>query len=156
MQIWNLESLESRFQISKFAQPRLPDFQICTIYVSRFQISGNLESGNLESGNIGRANLEIWNLETSVLEIWNLERLVCSVPCQPKFWADEGLSKGLAIRNTRWARSWPQSSVTPGLLLFCNTRSRWNCPVGLWLFEYRIPMREIRNQLVEDSLQNIL
>ena len=94
VRIWNLESGFQRFQISRFAGfmfpgsrfPdlhdlgfQIPDFQICTTYVSgfpSFQISRNLESGN-----IGRANLEIWkprscksgNRESGNLDRANLE-----------------------------------------------------------------------------------
>ena len=71
LEIWNLDSRDSRFPDLQALCFQIPDFQICTTYFpgSRFQISRNLESGNigranLESGNLGRANLEICNLET--------------------------------------------------------------------------------------------
>ena len=102
--VWNLDSRDSRFQISRFAGLMFPDsgfpdlqdlcFRIPGFQIPDFQKSGiwkhrscksgiwkrrSCKSGNLESGNLGPTNLEFGtsgSLGRANLEIWNLETYV--------------------------------------------------------------------------------
>ena len=73
--IWNLDSRDSRFQISRFAGPMFPDSRFPDLHDLCFRIPGFQISRNLEPGNIGLANLESGNLGLANLEICNLESL---------------------------------------------------------------------------------